>query len=223
MCSFSFSWSNATYLDPFIVVLGGMKLRPAAPRYDLIPLIIWFGVFRCDYNTFLVKTLNQWPPNVHVVRYKLLHGALVRKQHFLPLSNSPMVMMSRKFQPPSHHHWCQCGCRAGLYDFSPLVSAWLSCRPVRLQSIGVSVAVVPACATSVHWCQCGCRAGLCDFSPLVSVWLSCRPVRLQSIGVSVAVVPACATSVHWCQCGCRAGLCDFSPLSLAETSRNSAG
>ena len=32
-------------------------------------------VFHCGYNIFLGKMLTQWPPNVHVAKYKLLHGA----------------------------------------------------------------------------------------------------------------------------------------------------
>ena len=43
-------------------------------------------LFHCGYNIFLVKTLIQWPPNVHMVRYKLLKGAFVRKEHFFSLS-----------------------------------------------------------------------------------------------------------------------------------------
>ena len=54
-------------------------------------------VFRSDYDIFIVKTLvTQWSSNVHVARYKLLHGAFVRKQ--LSLSESPMVMTSGKDQ-----------------------------------------------------------------------------------------------------------------------------
>ena len=72
--------------------------------------------FHCG-NIFLVETLTQCPPNVHVARYKLLHGAFVRKQHLLPLSESPMAMTSGKVQSLFLHHWCQ---------------VWLSCRPVGL-------------------------------------------------------------------------------------------
>ena len=43
MCSFSFSLSNSTYLGPFVVVLGGMKCRPAAPRNDMAPQTIWLS------------------------------------------------------------------------------------------------------------------------------------------------------------------------------------
>ena len=45
MCSFSFSLSNSTYLGPFIVVLGGMKYRPAVPWHKMAPQIIWLD--RC--------------------------------------------------------------------------------------------------------------------------------------------------------------------------------
>ena len=34
-------------------------------------------VYHCGYNIYLVKTLTQWPPNVHMAKYKLLHGAFV--------------------------------------------------------------------------------------------------------------------------------------------------
>ena len=54
-------------------------------------------LFHCGCM-FLVKTLSQWPPNVHVARYKLLHGAFVRKHHCLPLKESPMTMTSGKVQ-----------------------------------------------------------------------------------------------------------------------------
>ena len=77
-------------------------------------------VFNCGYKTFLVKTLTRWPPNVHVARYKLLHGSFVRKQHFLPLSESPMAMTSGKVPSLFLHHLCQ---------------LWLSCCPVGLQQI----------------------------------------------------------------------------------------
>ena len=55
-------------------------------------------VFHYGYNIFLVKTLTQSPPNVHVARYKLLYGAFIRKQHFFPLSESPLTMTSGKVQ-----------------------------------------------------------------------------------------------------------------------------
>ena len=80
--------------------------------------LAWW-LFHCGYDIFLVKTLTQWPPNVHEVRYKLLHGVFVTKQHFLPLSESPMAMTSGKVQSFSYHHWCQ---------------VWLSCQPMGLQS-----------------------------------------------------------------------------------------
>ena len=41
--SFYFSMSKNTYLGPFIVVLGGRKYRPLAPRHDMAPQIVWFG------------------------------------------------------------------------------------------------------------------------------------------------------------------------------------
>ena len=80
---FQLFFEHSTYVGLFIVVLGGMEYRPAAPRNDSIPNHLARRVFHCGYNTFLVKT-----PNVHVARYKLLHGAFVKKQYFLPLSES---------------------------------------------------------------------------------------------------------------------------------------
>ena len=46
-------------------------------------------------------------------RYKLLHEAFVRKQYFLPLSQSPIAMTSGRDQFLILHHWCQ---------------VWLPCR-----------------------------------------------------------------------------------------------
>ena len=37
-------------------------------------------VFHCGYNISRVKTLTQWPPNVHMTRYKLLHGIVSSTQ-----------------------------------------------------------------------------------------------------------------------------------------------
>ena len=94
MCSFRLSLSNSAVLGPFIVVLGGMEHKPAAPRHDMAPQIIWLAGKHCGYNIFLVKMLTQWPSNVHVARYKLLYGALFTKQPFLPLIESLMAMVS---------------------------------------------------------------------------------------------------------------------------------
>jgi len=44
-------------------------------------------MFQCGYSILLAKTLTQWPPNVHVARCRLLHGAFVIKQNFLPLQS----------------------------------------------------------------------------------------------------------------------------------------
>ena len=55
ICSFRFSLSNSTYLGPFIVVLGKMKYRPAAPCHDMAPQIIWLS------GCFNVATTNFWP------------------------------------------------------------------------------------------------------------------------------------------------------------------
>ena len=76
-------------------------------------------VFHCGYNIFRVKTLTQWPPNVHVARYKVLHGAFVTKQHFLPLSESPKALTHGKDQSLFLLDLCQ---------------VWLLCRPVGLKS-----------------------------------------------------------------------------------------
>ena len=133
MCSFSFSLSNSTYLSPFIVVL--LLFLPSLSFIYLLLLIVFYSNVRwneietssatarhdipnhlarrllhCRYNIFLVKTLTQWPPNVHVARYKLLHGAFVRTQHFLPLSESPMAMTSGKVQSPFLHQCEHCQC-----------------------------------------------------------------------------------------------------------------
>ena len=53
-------------------------------------------VFHCGYNIFLVNTLTQWSHNVHVARYKLLHGTFTRKQHFLPLHLWYQVWLSSR-------------------------------------------------------------------------------------------------------------------------------
>ena len=64
---------------------------------------------------FPSQWLTQWPPNVHVARYKLLHGAFIRKQHFRPLSENPMAMTSSQVQFTGF----RCGFRTGLWDLSP--------------------------------------------------------------------------------------------------------
>ena len=61
----------------------------------------------------------QWQPNVHATRYKLLHSAIVRKQTFLPLSDSPIAMTSGNSGFRFLHQYCR---------------VWLLCRPVGLQS-----------------------------------------------------------------------------------------
>ena len=91
ICSFGFSMSNSTYLAPTIVMLGGLKYRGAAQRHDMAIQIIRHG-----YNIFLVKTLSQWQPNVHVARNKLLHGTVVSKQHF----HSARILYDDVWQSP---------------------------------------------------------------------------------------------------------------------------
>ena len=63
-------------------------------------------MFYCGYNIFLVKTLTQWPLNVYVARYKLLYGAIVRKQYFFLLSETTMAMMSGKVLSVFLHNSC---------------------------------------------------------------------------------------------------------------------
>ena len=71
-------------------------------------------VFHCSYNILLVNTLSQWQPNVHVARYKLLHGAFVSKQHFPSLSACPVAMTSFSTSLVSGVALLSC-----LWDFSP--------------------------------------------------------------------------------------------------------
>ena len=72
------------------MVLGAIKFRPAVPRHDMAHQIIWLNR-RFIVAARLVKNARtQWPQIMHVARYKLVHGTLVRKQHFLPLSKSPV-------------------------------------------------------------------------------------------------------------------------------------
>ena len=71
-----------------------IQTSSATARHDT-PNHMARRVFHCGYNIFLITTLTQWPLNVHAVRYKLLHDAF-RKQHFLPLSESPMTMTPDK-------------------------------------------------------------------------------------------------------------------------------
>ena len=115
-----FSMSDFTYFGPLIVVLGGMKYRPAAPRHDKANQIIWLSR-RAIVGT--AYCLSKRLPNDRlmcmwrVTNWCMAHSS--EKQHFLPLSESPMAITSGKFQSLFLHHWCQ---------------VWLSCRPVGLQS-----------------------------------------------------------------------------------------
>ena len=61
---------HSSYSGPFSGVRPN-EYRPAAPQY--VTPIHWV------YNMVLVKTLTRWPPNVHVPRCKLLHGAFISK------------------------------------------------------------------------------------------------------------------------------------------------
>ena len=89
MSSFSFSLSNSTCLCPFIVVLGGIKYRSAAPRHDMTPQIIWLGgSFIVVATYFLSKRLPNdrvmcmWQGTnccmVHSSENTFFHSATVR-------------------------------------------------------------------------------------------------------------------------------------------------
>ena len=96
------------YNFSFMVVLGGMEYRRAAPRMIGHSNHFAWRLFHCGYKIFLVKTLTVKRRNVHVARYKLLHGAFVRKQHFLPLSDDVWqnpVCFSSSLVPPCGTSW----------------------------------------------------------------------------------------------------------------------
>jgi len=63
--SCSFFVCNSTYFSPFLVLLGTVQYKPATPRHGGTPNHLPGRLLRCGYNTFLVNTLTQWPPNVH--------------------------------------------------------------------------------------------------------------------------------------------------------------
>ena len=56
---------------------------------------------------------------MHLQRYKLLYGAFIRRQHFLPHSESPMAKTSGKLQSVFLHHWCQVWLSGRPVDFNP--------------------------------------------------------------------------------------------------------
>ena len=114
MCSFSFS----NY------VLGSIhsgvrrnEIQTSNATAQDAPNHLARRVFHCGY-IFLVEMLTQWPPNMHVARYRLLYGAFVRNPSPLLLSESPMTMTS-----DSHLFFfitgVRRGFRAGLWGFSP--------------------------------------------------------------------------------------------------------
>ena len=75
-------------------------------------------VFHCSYNSFLVKTLTQWSPNVKVARYKLLYVTFVTKQDFRFTqreSNGDVFWQSLFFL----HHLCLAWLLRRMRDFSP--------------------------------------------------------------------------------------------------------
>ena len=84
MCSFSLSLSDSTH---FWSIHSGVRRNElqtsSVTERHYTPNHSTRRVFHCGYNTFLVETLTQWPPNVHVAMYILLHGLFVRKQHFV--------------------------------------------------------------------------------------------------------------------------------------------
>ena len=117
-CRFSFSSRISTHLGPFMVVLGGMNYRPAAPCHDMVHLIIWLGgCFIVGTTYFLSKRL----PNGRVMcMWRGIHTNL----HFSQSSRFSLITGVR------------CGFRAGLRDFSP------NCMPKRLERV-VELIVVP--------------------------------------------------------------------------------
>ena len=114
--SFSFSLSSSTYLGPFMVVLGGTSYRPAAPRLYMAPRSL--GSAGVSWSLQHISCQNAY---LMVARYKLLHGAFDKKQHFLPLNENPMSMTSGKVQSIfffSFINGVRCGVLAGMWEFS---------------------------------------------------------------------------------------------------------
>ena len=105
-CSFSFSLSNPTYLGPSMGVLGGMKYRPAAPRHDMAPQIIWSQHISCQ--------------SAYPMATKCACGDIQTSAWYIHQKStlfSTLAMTSGKVQSLFFHYWCY---------------AWLSCRPVGL-------------------------------------------------------------------------------------------
>ena len=119
---------------------GGNPLPPHGLLFPISSKIILYASSRRQDNTYYGlcytsrgalagtrnSSLTQWVPDVHVARYKLLYGAFIIKQPFLPLIVSPKATTSRKVQVllwvgfcGGFHHRCQ---------------LWLLCWPVGPQS-----------------------------------------------------------------------------------------
>ena len=99
---FIFSYFNSTYLGPFIVLLDRMKYT----QHDLAPHIIWLG------GCFIVSTTYVCQNAYPMARYTLLRGAFIRKQHVIPLSESPMAMPSGNIQSLFFITGVRCGFHA---------------------------------------------------------------------------------------------------------------
>ena len=89
----------------------------ATARHD-IPNHLARRVFLLWLQHISCQTLTQRMPNMHVARYKVLHGAFVGKQHFL---HSARVQGRWRLAKSSLFFFItgvRCGFRAGLWDFS---------------------------------------------------------------------------------------------------------
>ena len=111
---FIFSLSNATYLSPFIMVLGKMKCNPVAPRHDKEPQIIWLGgCFIVTITYFLVKMLTQWP----YLMWRGTNCCMVRSSE----NNSARVQWRCRLAKSSLFFFntgVRCGFRTDLWYFS---------------------------------------------------------------------------------------------------------
>ena len=97
-------------------MLDGMNYRPAAPRQDMTPQIIWLG--RC----FIVATtyfLSKHLPNGRLIcMWRGTNCCMIHSSEHDTFfhSASPISTTTGKVQSLFFHH---CGFRAGLCDFSP--------------------------------------------------------------------------------------------------------
>ena len=94
-----------------------VQASSATARHDTPNNLAWW-VFHCGYNIFLIKSLTQWPSNVHVARFKLLHGAFNRKQHIFPPSECRLARCLAQYSIFFFSTGVRCGFRAGIWDFS---------------------------------------------------------------------------------------------------------